>query len=107
VTLVTSQWKSGETTLANLAAKSSCAGSQFLQVSFFFVFSYFRVFVIPMPTSIPNRIKSHRRIRAGDLLPHGLNFRLHPKPQRAPLKPLYHEVGFARSLLACKLPDGQ
>jgi hypothetical protein len=60
-----------------------------------------------MPTPIRNRIKCHRRVRAGDLLPHELNFRLHPDAQRAALEALYAEVGFARSLLAYELPDGR
>src|SRR6266852_3591928 len=57
--------------------------------------------------SIRNRIKAHRRVRAGDLVPHELNFRLHPEAQRAALRDLYQEVGFARSLLAYELPDGR
>src|SRR5436190_2117305 len=60
-----------------------------------------------MAASIRNRIKSHRRIRAGDLVPHEWNFRLHPDHQKAALQELYEEVGFARSLLACELPDGR
>jgi hypothetical protein len=60
-----------------------------------------------MPDPIRNRIKDHRRVRAGDLVPHELNFRLHPEQQRAALKALYREVGFARSLLAYELPDGR
>jgi hypothetical protein len=56
---------------------------------------------------IRNRIKSHRRVRAGDLVPHELNFRLHPERQRAALSVLYSEIGFARSLLAYELPDGK
>src|SRR6184192_1337988 len=60
-----------------------------------------------MPASIRNRIKSHRRVRAGDLVPHELNFRLHPEYQKAALQTLYAEVGFARSLLAYELPDGR
>src|SRR5262245_58582720 len=63
--------------------------------------------VMPMPTPIRSRIKSHRRVRAGDLIPHELNFRLHPKRQRSALEALYGEVGFARSLLAYELPDGR
>src|SRR6478672_3549041 len=59
-----------------------------------------------MPESIRNRIKGHRRVRAGDLVPHELNFRLHPQQQRAALEALYRQVGFARSLLAYELPDG-
>ena len=60
-----------------------------------------------MNTPVRNRIKGHRRIRAGDLLPHEWNFRLHPDGQRAALEALYAEVGFARSLLAYELPDGR
>ena len=60
-----------------------------------------------MPPAVRNRIKAHRRVRAGDLVPHELNFRLHPEQQRAALEALYREVGFARSLLAYELPDGR
>lgn len=56
---------------------------------------------------IRNRIKSHRRIRAAELVPHEMNFRLHPESQRAALEGLYQEIGFARSLLAYELPDGR
>ncbi len=54
-----------------------------------------------------NRIKSHIRLRAGDLVPHELNPRLHPKAQRRALEELYRTIGFARSLLAYELPDGR
>src|SRR5438132_7633432 len=57
--------------------------------------------------TIRNRIKGHRRVRAGDLIPHEDNFRLHPEPQKAALLALYEEIGFARSLLAYELPDGR
>lgn len=57
--------------------------------------------------AIRNRIKEHRRVRAGDLVPHELNWRLHPDAQRRALEALYREVGFARSLLAYELPDGR
>jgi hypothetical protein len=60
-----------------------------------------------MTSHIRNRIKSHRRIRAGDLVPHEWNFRLHPELQKAALHAIYQEVGFARSLLAYELPDGR
>jgi hypothetical protein len=56
---------------------------------------------------IRNRIKTHRRVRAGDLVPHEFNFRTHPDGQRAALQALYREIGFARSLLAYELPDGR
>ncbi len=54
-----------------------------------------------------NRIKRHVTARAGDLVPHELNPRLHTEAQRAALAALYEEVGFARSLLAYELPDGR
>ena len=60
-----------------------------------------------MSVPIRNRIKCHRRVRAGDLVPHEFNFRTHPEMQRAALQALYREVGFARSLLAYELPDGR
>jgi hypothetical protein len=60
-----------------------------------------------MSVPIRNRIKAHRRVRAGDLVPHELNYRLHPELQRSALEALYREVGFARSLLAYELPDGR
>ena len=60
-----------------------------------------------MSDPIRNRIKAHRRVRAGDLVPHEWNYRLHPQRQRAALEALYRTVGFARSLLAYELPDGR
>jgi hypothetical protein len=58
-------------------------------------------------TPIRNRIKAHRRVRAGDRVPHEWNYRLHPGAQKDALCALYREVGFARSLLAYELPDGR
>jgi hypothetical protein len=55
---------------------------------------------------IRNRIISHLTIRAGDLVPHPLQFRLHPDIQRNALAASLKEVGFARSLLGYRLPDG-
>src|ERR1700722_8570702 len=60
-----------------------------------------------MDTPLRNRIKRHVRLRAGDLVPHELNPRLHPDVQREALTALYQEIGFARSLLAYELPDGR
>src|SRR5258708_30912377 len=60
-----------------------------------------------MSPAIRNRIKAHRLVRAGDLVPHELDFRTHPGHQRSALMALYREVGFARSLLAYELPDGR
>src|SRR4051794_35154847 len=61
----------------------------------------------PMSDPIRNRIMDHRRGRAGDLIPHELNFRLHPEVQKEALQSLYREVGFAPSLLAYELPNGR
>src|SRR5580700_5471514 len=60
-----------------------------------------------MNEPIRNRIKGHRRVRAGELVPHEWNYRLHPDAQKGALEALYEEVGFARSLLAYELPDGR
>ena len=54
-----------------------------------------------------NRIERHVRIRAGDLVPHELNPRVHSEAQRSALASLYEGIGFARSLLAYALPDGR
>jgi len=54
-----------------------------------------------------NRIKRHVIVRAGDLVPHELNPRLHGEAQKAALQQLYEEIGFARSVLAYELPDGR
>ena len=56
---------------------------------------------------IRNRIVRHVRIRAGDLVPHELNPRVHSDAQRRALEMLYDEIGFARSLLAYPLADGR
>ena len=54
-----------------------------------------------------NRILRHVRMRAGDLVPHELNPRVHSSAQRRALQALYDEIGFARSLLAYELADGR
>src|SRR5271154_5937398 len=56
---------------------------------------------------IRNCIKCHRRVRAGDLIPHELNFRGHGEAQRQALGALYRDIGFARSLLAYETQSGQ
>jgi hypothetical protein len=60
-----------------------------------------------MPCSVRNRIKRHARVRAGDLVPHELNPRLHSEMQQQALAALYEQIGFARSLLAYELADGR
>src|SRR5947208_11265605 len=60
-----------------------------------------------MSSTPRNRIKRHVRVRAGDLVPHELNPRLHPEAQKQILADLYARIGFARSLLAYELADGR
>jgi hypothetical protein len=60
-----------------------------------------------MTEPIRNRIKGHRRVRAGDLVRHEWNYRCHPESQKVALQAVYREVGFARSLLCYELPDGR
>jgi hypothetical protein len=54
-----------------------------------------------------NRIKEHRKVKAGELVPHELNPRVHDDDQRAALQALLDEIGFARSVLAYKLLAGR
>jgi hypothetical protein len=56
---------------------------------------------------VRNRIKEHIKVRARDIVPHELNYRTHSDAQRKALGKLYEEIGFARSLLAYRLPDGR
>jgi hypothetical protein len=60
-----------------------------------------------MPDPIRDRTKGHRRVRAGDFVPHEFNFRAHPELQKLALQALYRDIGFARSLLTYELPDGR
>jgi hypothetical protein len=62
-----------------------------------------------MPTrpAIRKRIIGHTEVRAGDLVPHPLNFRRHPEAQRAALADSLAELGDIRSLLGYRLPDGR
>lgn len=53
-----------------------------------------------------DRIKELRRIKAGTLKPHPLNWRTHPEGQRGALLAILQEVGYAAALLARELPDG-
>ena len=55
---------------------------------------------------IRDRIKELRRVRAGDLTPNPKNWRVHPVAQRAALKGLLREIGYADALLARESADG-
>lgn len=53
-----------------------------------------------------DRIKSLRRVRAGDLKPNPKNWRLHTSEQTAALRGVLERVGFADAVLARELRDG-
>jgi len=54
-----------------------------------------------------NRIVGIREVRAGDLVPHELNFRKHPAGQKGALDELLTEIGYVDGLVARRLPDGR
>jgi hypothetical protein len=56
---------------------------------------------------VRNRNREIRRVRAGELLAHPANHRLHPPAQKAALEGILKEVGFVGTLVACQLPDGR
>lgn len=58
-------------------------------------------------TSIRDRIKELRRVRAGDLAPNPKNWRRHPAAQRDALLAVLKEIGYADALLARELEDGR
>jgi hypothetical protein len=60
-----------------------------------------------VPTQIRDRIKTLRRVRAGDLLINPKNWRRHPKAQADALRGLLEETGYADALIARELPDGR
>ena len=53
---------------------------------------------------IRDRVVELRRVRAGDLRPHPGNWRRHPEHQRAALRALLRDIGYADALLA--RPEG-
>lgn len=60
-----------------------------------------------MPSPIRDRIREFRRVRGADLTPHPHNWRTHPAAQRAALRGLLAQIGYADALLARPLPDGR
>jgi hypothetical protein len=55
--------------------------------------------------SVRNRIKEHRTVKAKDLKPHPLNWRMHPERQKKAMKAMLKDVGFARSVTAYEDPE--
>jgi hypothetical protein len=56
---------------------------------------------------IRDRIKTLRRVRAGDLLINPKNWGRHPKAQADALRGLLEEIGYADALIARELEDGR
>ena len=56
--------------------------------------------------TIRDRIKELRRVRASELLPHPQNWRTHPDNQRAALRGILVEIGYADALLVRETSDG-
>lgn len=55
---------------------------------------------------IRDRVKELRRVPASQLRPHPHNWRRHGSHQRAVLRGVFEEIGYADALLAYELPDG-
>lgn len=55
---------------------------------------------------IRDRIKSLRRIRAGDLIPNPANWRMHSDAQRSALRGVLEKIGYADAVLARETKDG-
>ena len=60
----------------------------------------------PKGSSIRDRIREFRRVRAGDLQHHPRNWRIHSADQRRVFRGLLAEVGYADALLVRELADG-
>jgi DNA modification methylase len=58
-------------------------------------------------TTIRDRIRELRRVRAAELVPNPKNWRRHPKAQAAALRGLLQELGYSDALLARETPDGR
>lgn len=58
-------------------------------------------------SNIRDRIVEHIKVRAKDLVPNDHNFRKHPLRQRQALAASFQEIGFARSVLAYRTPEGK
>ena len=56
--------------------------------------------------TVPDRVKSLRRVRAGDLRPNPKNWRRHPQAQQNAMRAALSEIGYAAALIARETPDG-
>lgn len=55
---------------------------------------------------VRDRIRELRRVPAGSLRPNPRNWRKHPAEQRAAMRHVLNDVGYADALVARELPDG-
>ena len=55
---------------------------------------------------VRDRIKSLRRVRASDLIPHPKNWRRHPKAQQKAMRAALSEIGYADALLVRETKKG-
>lgn len=55
---------------------------------------------------IRDRVRELRRVRAAALRPHPRNWRIHPATQRAALRAVLDEIGYADALVARECDDG-
>ena len=53
-----------------------------------------------------DRVKELRRVPASELLANPKNWRIHPEAQRAALRGVLEEIGFADAMIARETPDG-
>lgn len=56
---------------------------------------------------VRDRIKSLRRVKASDLLPHPKNWRVHPERQQNAMRGVLAEIGIADAVIARELPSGE
>ena len=61
----------------------------------------------PPPAPGKNRVRELRMVKASELLPNPKNWRTHPDDQRAAIKAILKEIGYADALLARELEDGR
>jgi DNA modification methylase len=56
---------------------------------------------------VRDRIRGLQRVRARDLVPNPKNWRIHGRAQKAAMRAVLAEMGYADTLLARQLPDGR
>src|SRR5216684_8758376 len=57
--------------------------------------------------AIRDRVRELRRVKAGTLVPHPSNWRIHGPDQTRMLKGVLDDLGFAGAIITRELPDGR